>query len=63
MTTLPPLTDEQIVKIAREVCDRPIQRQDAVALARAVIAASLPEHAKARQKSSHMHAAYIEIDI
>ncbi len=39
---LPPLTDEQIVKIAREVCDRPIQRQDAIVLARAVIAASLP---------------------
>lgn len=55
--TPPPLTDEQIVKIAREVCDRPIQRQDAVALARAVIAASLPEPAKAIQKSSHMHTA------
>ena len=41
--TKPPLTDEQIVKIAREVCDRPIQRQDAVALARAVIAATIQQ--------------------
>lgn len=36
----PPLTDDQIYKIAREVCDRPPSRADAIALVRAALAAS-----------------------